>query len=135
MVSAPSIALIVVGAVGAVGALASALGSAAMLPLLEKYAQDENMRQQLEQARAQGAGNGIGAWIMLVVSAFVIFGAVQMKGLKSYGLAIAASVVAVLPCVGPCCCLGIPFGIWSLVMLLKPEVKAGFEAAARGGAV
>lgn len=135
MVSAPSIALIVVGAVGAVGALVSALGSTAMLPLLEKYAQDENMRQQLEQARAQGAGNGIGGWIMLVVSAFVIFGAVQMKGLKSYGLAIAASVVAVLPCVGPCCCLGIPFGIWSLVMLLKPEVKAGFEAAARGGAV
>jgi hypothetical protein len=36
-----------------------------------------------------------------------------------------ASVVAMLPC--QCCCLfGLPFGIWALVVLNKPEVKSHF---------
>jgi hypothetical protein len=33
-----------------------------------------------------------------------------------------------IPCISPCCLLGLPIGIWALVVLLKPEVKAAFTA-------
>lgn len=64
------------------------------------------------------------AW--LVIDGLIVFGAVQMMRLRNFGLSMAASVLAVIPCISPCCCLGIPFGIWALVVLNKPEVKASF---------
>ena len=36
-----------------------------------------------------------------------------MRNLKNYGQARAAAVVAMIPLLGPCCLLGIPFGIWA----------------------
>jgi predicted Ser/Thr protein kinase len=69
--------------------------------------------------------------LLLSVSlgAFIIGGAVQMLRLRSYGLAIAAAILALLPC-GPAWPLGLPVGIWALVVLTAPEVKAAFG---RGG--
>ena len=61
----------------------------------------------------------------------IFYGASQMKSLKNYNLAMAASVVAMLPC-GYCCCVGLAVGIWSLVILMKPEVKAAFTAGPTG---
>ena len=59
------------------------------------------------------------------VNVFVLLGAIKMMRLQSYGLAIAACIVAMLPC--QCCCVfGLPFGIWALVVLSKPEVKSQF---------
>ncbi len=34
---------------------------------------------------------------------------------------------AMIPCVSPCCLLGLPLGIWALIVLVKPEVKAAFQ--------
>jgi hypothetical protein len=56
----------------------------------------------------------------------VTVGAVRMKKLESIGLAMTACIVAMLPCNG-CCVLGLPFGIWGLVVLNRPEVKAAFR--------
>ncbi len=56
----------------------------------------------------------------------VIAGAMSMMSLRRYPLAVAASVLAMLPLVSPCCFLGLPFGIWSLVVLLQSDVRAGF---------
>jgi len=62
---------------------------------------------------------------ILALNGFVLFGAIKMLRLQSYGLAVAAAIVAMLPC--QCCCvLGLPFGIWALVVLNKPEVKSQF---------
>lgn len=66
--------------------------------------------------------------ILLAASGFVFYGAMEMKKLRNYQLAMGASIVAVIPCLGPCCLLGIPFGIWALVILSKPEVKQGFKS-------
>ena len=65
--------------------------------------------------------------IGLVLSIVVLIGAIKMKNLESYGFAMAASIVALFPCIGPCCLLGIPFGIWSLVVLSDPAVKSSFK--------
>jgi len=40
---------------------------------------------------------------------------------------VAASIIAMIPCVSPCCCLGLPFGIWALVVLARPAVKSAFQ--------
>ena len=41
-----------------------------------------------------------------------------------------AAVVALLPCVSPCCLVGLPIGIWALTTMNKPEVKDAFRAMA-----
>jgi len=51
-----------------------------------------------------------------------------MKELRNWTLAMVASILAMVPCIGACCLIGIPIGIWSLVVLMKPEVKAAFTA-------
>lgn len=73
---------------------------------------------------------GIGAVfnvIGLAMSVVVFMGASKMKNAESYGFAMAAAIIAMVPCVSPCCLLGLPLGIWALVVLLKPEVKAAFQ--------
>jgi hypothetical protein len=65
--------------------------------------------------------------IAIAVAGVIIFGALKMQKLQNYTLAMAASVIAMVPCISPCCILGLPLGIWALVILLKPEVKAAFD--------
>ncbi len=63
----------------------------------------------------------------ILMSALILIGALKMKKLENYGLAMTASVIAMIPCISPCCLLGLPIGIWALVVLSKPEVKSTFH--------
>jgi hypothetical protein len=45
--------------------------------------------------------------------------------MRGYWLAVAASIVAMLPA-GPSFLPGLAIGIWRLLVLAKPEVKAAF---------
>ncbi len=65
--------------------------------------------------------------IGMALSAFVLFGGMQMQRLHSRGIAIAAAIIAIVPCTSPCCLIGIPIGIWALVILSKPEVRSQFN--------
>jgi hypothetical protein len=67
------------------------------------------------------------AIIWLLMSGVVIFGAIKMKSLQSYGLAFAAAVLAAVPCTSPCCFIGLPVGIWAIVVLLNDDVKRSFR--------
>ena len=71
-----------------------------------------------------GIGGGI---FSLIVSVLIIVGAIKMKRLESHGLAMAAAIIAIIPCFSPCCLLGIPFGIWALTVLSDAQVKAAFH--------
>jgi hypothetical protein len=69
-------------------------------------------------------------WKVLPIpaSALIFFGGWRMRQVKSWGLSVAASVCAMLPLTACCCCIaGLPVGAWSLVVLMKPEVKAAFQ--------
>ena len=63
----------------------------------------------------------------VAIGVVILLGALKMKRLESHGFAMAASILALVPCVSPCCVVGLPIGIWSLVVLMKPEVKAAFH--------
>jgi hypothetical protein len=63
----------------------------------------------------------------LVFGGVIIYGALQMMKLESYGLAMAACIMAMIPFFSPCCCLGLPIGIWGIVVLNDPIVKSSFR--------
>ncbi len=65
---------------------------------------------------------------ILAASGYCIYGAWQMKSLKRFTHARNAAIVAVIPCLGPCCLLGIPFGAWALGIMARPEVQSRFES-------
>jgi predicted Ser/Thr protein kinase len=63
----------------------------------------------------------------LILSLTLIAGGWRMRQLKSYGLAMIATVLAMLPCTMGWF-LGLPIGLWSLLTLMQPEVREAFES-------
>jgi hypothetical protein len=70
---------------------------------------------------------------LLVSAGFgvMLAGAVQMMRGRWYPLCVAAALLAVLPW-SPAWLLGLPAGIWALVVLGRPEVMATFLHNRRG---
>jgi predicted Ser/Thr protein kinase len=64
------------------------------------------------------------------LAGLMIAGAVSMARLKGYGLAMVAIILAMIPiaCHG---LIGLPFGIWALIVLWRPEVRAAFAKKSR----
>ena len=84
-------------------------------------------RQDDAMVRMFSGTIGIASGVLgILLAALIIFGAIKMKRLESYALAMTASIVAMLPC-SFCCVIGLPIGIWALVVLSKPEVKSSFR--------
>ncbi|WP_426749524.1 hypothetical protein [Myxococcus sp. Y35] len=129
-VSLPAILLMVLSAISVLLGLINVLQAfGGTDPEITQMLEDPNLPEGARQALATVSTTGgklLLALPTLVLNAIVFFGALKMKNLQSYGLAMAASIIAVIPCCGPCACLGIPVGIWSLVVLNKPEVKSAF---------
>ncbi|NJN65105.1 MAG: hypothetical protein HC882_09670 [Acidobacteria bacterium] len=65
--------------------------------------------------------------LAVVLAAATILAGVRMRNLRSRWLAILASLVMMLPFFSPCCFLGIPIGIWCLIVLSDRDVKAAFH--------
>jgi hypothetical protein len=70
---------------------------------------------------------GVGSLVLLGLQGVTVAGAVSMMQLKRPGLAKASAILAVIPCCSACYVLGIPFGIWALVVLNRPEVSSHFS--------
>ncbi|MDP6557592.1 MAG: protein kinase [Pirellulaceae bacterium] len=63
--------------------------------------------------------------LSLPLGVLMVIGGLKMRKLEMYGLPMTASIVALLPgTVG--CVVGLPIGIWSLIVLNRTEVKAAF---------
>lgn len=78
------------------------------------------------QTMSGGLGIVLGV-IALVAGVVVLLGALKMKKLENHTFAVIATVIAMVPCISPCCLVGLPIGIWALVVLNKPEVKGSFH--------
>jgi len=86
------------------------------------------MPQEMQAIQALSGGLGIlFSVIGILIGVVVLLGAIKMKNLQAYGFAMTSAILALVPCVSPCCLLGLPVGIWALVVLSKPEVKAAFR--------
>jgi hypothetical protein len=80
-------------------------------------------------AMAQMLSGGVGVVfgvIGIVMGVVILMGALKMKKLESFGFSMTAAILAMIPCVSPCCVIGLPVGIWALVVLNSPAVKSSF---------
>jgi len=62
--------------------------------------------------------------IFTATGLFTVVGAQRMMRLQSYGLAVAAGVLQLIPSAGSL--LGLPIGIWALIVLTRHEVHVAF---------
>jgi hypothetical protein len=74
-----------------------------------------------------------GSALATVCSLIITIGGMKMRGASGRGLAMTGSVMSMIPCTSSCCLIGLPIGIWALVVLNNPDVKAAFAASAAGG--
>jgi len=123
-VSSPSVGLLVTGVIGGIlsllGLILNAIGTS-VIPFV-KDSLDERYMDLWE-----GAAGIASSFIGIVIAVFIIYAALKMKELSQYGLCMAASILAIIPCISPCCIIGLPIGIWCLVVLTRPDVKAAFH--------
>lgn len=129
--AAPALLLLLGGAL----ALLNLLASLALQPAVERFLTERalgtpELQQALREALAvlDGPVTKVLTLLRFASSGLMTWGAWQMKQLKRYPLAVTAAILGLLP--GGCCCLTLPVGIWALVVLLKPEVRAAFRAPA-----
>jgi hypothetical protein len=123
-VSGPAIGLLITAIFGGLFAFLGLLGN------LLGFSLGTMMAESAEEEIAQWVSGGFGitsSALGLLVAGFILYASLEMRKLSQWGLAVGASVVAMIPCVSPCCLIGLPVGIWSLVVLTKPHIKAAFH--------
>ncbi len=123
-VSGPATGLLVTGIIGAFFAGLGLIGSIVGMGIAPF------IREEIPERYAEFWEGSVGAASFVVeiaVAAFIIYAALKMKDLKQWELSLAASIVAMIPCVSPCCIIGLPIGIWALVVLLRPDIKEAFH--------
>ena len=128
-VQGPGIALIVLGALSLVGSLLILAGAGRLTEARIAQSPAE-WRELLEHAKEwqEGPYSKVYEGGLAVIEVLMILGGIRMLQMRSYGLAFAAAILAMvnLQC---CCCLpGIGFGIWAIVVLVQPDVKAAFRS-------
>lgn len=125
-VQGPAIGLIITGALGIVGQLLN-LVVTAVNPQVFRALNNPNNPNFRFQAMPPAASMAVNV-LELLVGVLIIYGAIRMKNLQSYTLAMTSAILAIVPCLSPCCCIGLPIGIWALVVLLDNAVKPAFQS-------
>ncbi len=122
-VNGPAIGLIVVAILGAIVQILSLILNLAGASILAH----SQLPKEAWANMFSGTLGVVSCVIAILLSGLIFFGAMKMKKLENYGLAMAASIIAMIPCLSPCCLIGLPIGIWAVVVLAKPEVKSAFH--------
>ncbi|GIX49851.1 MAG: hypothetical protein KatS3mg132_045 [Limisphaera sp.] len=125
-VSGPAIGLLITAGLGGLMNLITLVSLAAgkrsfMLPHAEIPPEVAEFMEKFGSSLSMISG-----LLGLVLAALVAYGAWQMLKIRSFGWALTAAILAVIPCTSPCCLLGLPIGIWALIVLYRPEVQAAF---------
>jgi hypothetical protein len=80
-----------------------------------------------EEKVGEFIGAGVVVPLIALSSLATGIGGILMKTRTSYAGAMIGAVVACIPGCSPCCIVGIPFGVWALMTLNDPGVKAVFR--------
>jgi len=82
---------------------------------------------RVEQEKAVNViGNVVGNMLAIPFQIFFIFGCKKMMKLESKSVVWMMLILAVIPCCTPCC-VGLPIGIWGIVVMNDPIVKLAFK--------
>jgi phage FluMu protein Com len=130
-VSGPATALIVTAISAMVLQVLALVVNLAQIGLGPGMGMGPGMRHQRAEMFPMMFGGGVqvvSGVFGLILAAVILIGAMKMKKLENYAFAMAAAILAMVPCFWPCCLLGLPFGIWALVVLGDGSVKAAFRS-------
>jgi uncharacterized membrane protein YgdD (TMEM256/DUF423 family) len=110
--------------------LFSVWGLISIHSMAEKRQQMDSILSQMNNPQAQQFADafmkffsgpfGVANYCFQILIAVLIFcGSLQMLKLRAYEFAFAAAILAVLPCITPCCgwILGLIFGFWAMAAL------------------
>ena len=91
---------------------------------------DLNALGGLNRARIRSTNELVAGYavaiVFLIWGIVVLLGALYLKNLRNFSTVMVATIFAMLPC-NLCCVLGLPFGIWTLVVLNNADVKKSFS--------
>jgi hypothetical protein len=77
----------------------------------------------------EGPTLAISYGINLVCAVLILVGGIRLMQLSGPVLPIISSILAMIPCtIGCCCLLGLPAGIWALVVINRPDVRTAMMA-------
>jgi hypothetical protein len=65
--------------------------------------------------------------LALILSSLTLVAGIKMLQRRSYGLVMAGVIIGMIPCLSGCCCTGLPFGIWALIVLSNEEIRKSFH--------
>ncbi len=132
-VTGPAIGLM---AVGGINGLVALLGLVMNLlgfnngPPPPNIAENPQMLEFYNQLNSMGPVlNIVIGLISILAAGTTVFGGYSMMQGKGYGLAITASIIAMIPCLGllGCCGIGQGIGIWAIIVLMDQSVKQLFR--------
>jgi hypothetical protein len=137
-VRAPGIMLAIYGGLGVLYQIFSIVSALIDMPF-QRMIQEKMMSQggqppppEVEEflnSGLFGAMNAIGivfALFFMATAAFTLWGGLQMLKLRHHGACMGAAIVAMLPCLGCCCVIGLPLGIWAVMVLNRADVRSAF---------
>ena len=143
-VSGPAIGLIVVGILSMLSIVLGVIqypGLDAQFDENIKQIEDGNLpndqkQQQIDMMKQIRDAMKVALPILWVVvgvqSVITLIAGLKLKNLTGRGWVITGSILSMIPCTSGCCLLGLVFGIWALVALGKPDVKAAYAANSSG---
>jgi hypothetical protein len=125
----PASGLIILGALNAMSGVVLILGRLASLV-------NGPEREITDEARRLGYLTAsiffpLVSLISIIAAPVIIYGGIQMIKARRYSIALLAAILAVIPLSSICCIPAIPIGIWALIVLRDPKVKAAFESPQR----
>ena len=134
-VKSPAVGLMITGilnillSVWSVVSMAIAPRDTSELDSQLKQLHNPQLQQMFHEALqiSNGPVGIVSSLLGLLLSVLILMGAIKMKALRSYEFSVTVAILAMLPCLTPCCLLGLPIGIWALMVLMKPEVKSQFH--------
>jgi hypothetical protein len=135
-VAAPAIMLVIVGCLGLVANCLLGVGLNALRqdrgPVVRPAGMDDETFKAYERGRATAPllDCCLISLPTLAVYPLIIVAGVRMRQLRSRWLAITGAVLAMLPC-SAVMLLGIPVGVWSLIVMADPTVREAFGAPRR----
>jgi hypothetical protein len=121
-VNLPAILIMSAEGIGIVIQLGFMLMRGAIMGLLSAYAEQAGQKLPPQSF----APNPVFTGVSVVGGLFVIFAMFQLRNLRMFPLALIGTLMAMVPIASSCCCLGLPLGIWMLITLFDPEVRAAF---------
>lgn len=77
------------------------------------------------EAYAVLGGALVGGLISVVIHILIIVGGVKMSKFESWGAALTAAILLILPCTA--CWVGLPIGVWATIVLSLSDVRARFR--------